>query len=185
MAHIIEKELKNIIKDIYVSPILTNSSRIAKREISFFFGLDINELLNSLGGSDCLIIDEKENIDLSLNASININYINKNNTLSEKTLSNKNLKLSFIDVDDYENLKLEHIEKVLIDTISYNEPQYSDIYNKSNLDAYFSKNNKDDIYTNIKYFEHICLNSKIIHNHIKNDIKKRQIQNSQYDSNTL
>ncbi|SCO60897.1 trafficking protein particle complex subunit 8, putative [Plasmodium berghei] len=185
MAHIIEKELKNIIKDIYVSPILTNSSRIAKREISFFFGLDINELLNSLGGSDCLIIDEKENIDLSLNASININYINKNNTLSEKTLSNKNLKLSFIDVDDYENLKLEHIEKVLIDTISYNEPQYSDIYNKSNLDAYFSKNNKDDIYTNIKYFEHICLNSKIIHNHIKNDIKKRQIQNSQYDSNTF
>ncbi|ETB56929.1 hypothetical protein YYC_05290 [Plasmodium yoelii 17X] len=183
MAHIIEDELKNIIKDIYASPILTHSSRIAKREISFFLGLTINELLNPLGESDCLIINEKENIDLNLNANININYINKNNTLSEKILNNKNLKLSFIDVDDYENLKLEHIEKVLIDTISYNEPQYSDIYNKSNLDAYFDKNNKDNIYTNIKYFENICLNSKIIHNNIKNDIKKRQSQNSQNDSN--
>ncbi|SCN60852.1 trafficking protein particle complex subunit 8, putative [Plasmodium chabaudi chabaudi] len=183
MAHIIEEELKNIIKDIYVSPILTNSSRTVKREIAFFLGLNINELLNPLGGSDYLIIDEKENVDLSLNANININYINKNNILSEKILSNKNFKVSFIDVEDYENLKLEHIEKVLIDNISYNEPQYSDIYNKSNLDAYFNKNNKDNIYTNIKYFENLCLNSKIVPKDIKNDIKQRQSQYSLYSAN--
>ncbi|KEG02830.1 hypothetical protein YYE_02664 [Plasmodium vinckei vinckei] len=185
MAHIIEEELKNIIRDIYVSPILTNSSRTVKREIAFFLGLNINELLNPLGGSDYLIIDEKENVDLSLNANININYINKNNILSEKILSNKNFKVSFIDVEDYENLKLEHIEKILIDNISYNEPQYSDIYNKSNLDAYFNKNNKDNIYTNIKYFENICLNSKIVHKDIKNDIKKRQSQYSSYNENQI
>lgn len=129
-------------------------------------------MFQPFGLCDSFINDDNEKIDLKLNASININYLNKNNTLNEKVIENKNFKIRFINANEYEDVKLEYLDKILIDTISYNEPEYSDIYNEQNLHAYFKKNEKDNISLNKKYFEYICANSTVLHKDIKKDIVK-------------
>ncbi|CRG97828.1 trafficking protein particle complex subunit 8, putative [Plasmodium gallinaceum] len=177
MANYIEEELKNIINDIYLSTILIDSSRIVKREVSFFLGVSVNDLFQPLGRCDYFFDENKEKIDLKLNVSININYLNKNNALCEKVIENKNFQIRFINFDEYEDMKLEYLDKVLIDNISYNEPQYSDIYNEENFNAYFKKNDKDNISFNKKYFEYICANSSILNNDIKNNIIKNSKSN--------
>ncbi|CRH00618.1 trafficking protein particle complex subunit 8, putative [Plasmodium relictum] len=180
MANFIEEEIKNIINDIYLFTILINSSRIVKREVSFFLGISVNDLFQPFGSCDYFLNEHKEKIDLKLNVSTNINYLSKNNVLSEKVIENKNFKIRFIDFDEYEDMKLEYLDKILIDNISYNEPQYSDIYNEENLNAYFKKNDKDNISFNKKYFEYICTNSNILNN----DIKKHIIKNCKGNINS-
>ncbi|SBT86711.1 trafficking protein particle complex subunit 8, putative [Plasmodium malariae] len=174
MANLIEEEIKNVINDIYVPTILIDSSRIAKREISFFLGISVNDLFQPFGTSDSWINEEKEKVDLKLNVSINLNYLSKHNTICEKVIENKNFKVRFINSDEYKDIKLDYLDKILIDTITYNEPQYNDIYNEGSLNTYFKKNYKDNIVSNKNYFYYLCANSSILNNEIKKAVLKNE-----------
>ncbi|SBT72831.1 trafficking protein particle complex subunit 8, putative [Plasmodium ovale] len=167
MAHFIEEEVKRLIGDIYVATMLIDSSKIVRREVSFFLGVSIDDLLQPFGASTHFFNEEGEKIDLRLYVNANINYIGKNNTICEKFVENKHFKLCFINIDEYEDMKLDCVESMLIDIISQNEPQYSDIYSEKNFNAYFRKNDIDCLSRNREYFEHICANSSLLNRDIK------------------
>ncbi|SBS84668.1 trafficking protein particle complex subunit 8, putative [Plasmodium ovale] len=171
MAHLIEEEVKRLIGDIYVATMLIDSSKIVRREVSFFLGVSIDDLLQPFGASTHFFNEEGEKIDLRLYVNANINYIGKNNTICEKFVENKNFKLCFINIDEYEDMKLEYVESMLIDIISQNEPQYSDIYSEKNFNVYFRKNDIDCLPRNREYFEHICANSSFLNRDIKWEIQ--------------
>ncbi|EUD68175.1 hypothetical protein C922_01193 [Plasmodium inui San Antonio 1] len=173
MAKRIEAEIKNIIGDIYVSTILISSSRIAKREVALFLGISINDLFQPFGCSNHLLNDKNEEVDLTLSGAVSISYLSKNNVICQKTIEYQKIKLRFVSLEEYIDVKLDYLDRLLIDTISHNEPDYSDIYNERNLSAYFEKNNQDNTEQSDDYFNYLCANSNALAADVKKEVLRK------------
>ncbi|KJP88817.1 hypothetical protein AK88_01507 [Plasmodium fragile] len=173
MAKRIEGEIKNIIGDIYVSTILISSSRIAKREVALFLGISLNDLFQPFGCSNHLVNDKNEQVDLTLSGAVNINYLNKNNVICQKTIEYEKIKLQFVNLEEYIDVKLDSLDRLLIDTISHNEPDYTDIYNERNLSAYFEKNNEDGAEQSEDHLNYICANSNALAPDVKKEVLRK------------
>ncbi|CAA9988789.1 trafficking protein particle complex subunit 8, putative [Plasmodium knowlesi strain H] len=176
MAKRIEAEIRKIIGDIYVSTILISSSRIAKREVALFLGISINDLFQPFGCPNHLVNDKNEQVDLTLSGAVNINYLNKNNVICQKVVEYQKIKLQFVNLEEYIDVKLDSLDRLLIDSISHNEPDYTDIYNEENLSAYFAKNNQDCAEQSEDHFNYICANSNALANHVKKEVLRNSAE---------
>ncbi|ANQ08833.1 Uncharacterized protein PCOAH_00031240 [Plasmodium coatneyi] len=173
MAKRIEAEIKNIIGDIYVSTILLSSSRIAKREVALFLGISLNDLFQPFGCFNHLLNEKNEQVDLTLSGAVSINYLNKNNVICQKVVEYHKIKLQFVNLEEYIDVKLDSLDRLLIDSISHNEPDYSDIYNEGNLSAYFAKNNQDSSKQSEDHFNYLCANSNALAANVKKEVLRK------------